>query len=62
MWTEGISEKHFWIKDVDINCNFKHTEVMQPLERKTIFFVEEKNIYKKTKTKDLNLNNHYSYT
>ena len=35
---------------------------MQPLERKAIFLVEEKNIYKKTKTKDLNLNNHYSYT
>ena len=34
---EGILEKHFTIKDLDINSNSKYTEAIQPLGRKRLF-------------------------
>ena len=37
IWAKGILEKHFTIKDLDINSNCKYTEVTQPLGRETIF-------------------------
>ena len=37
IWTEGILEKDFRIKDLDVNSKSKYTEVIQTLERKTLF-------------------------